>query len=37
VDEHLAVLKFVDVDFAIDRLRKFVLVRTCRFLTPGSR
>lgn len=33
VEEHLAVHEFLAVDFAIDKERKFVLVRDCRPLS----
>lgn len=33
VAEHLAVHEFVAVDFAVDKERKFVLVRDCRALS----
>lgn len=37
ISEHLAVRDIVALDFAIDQLRRFVLVRKARFLSgPGS-
>jgi hypothetical protein len=36
VEEHLAVHEFVAVDFAVDKGRKFVLVRDCRALSGPS-
>jgi hypothetical protein len=36
IDEHLAVLEFLAVDFAIDRERQFVFVRTCTILSHGE-
>ena len=33
VEERLAVLEFLAIDFAVDALRKFVLVRDCHFLS----
>lgn len=33
VQEHLAVYHFIAIDFAVDRQRRFVLVRVCRALS----
>jgi len=33
VEERLAVLEFLAIDFAVDARRRFVLVRTCRLLS----
>jgi hypothetical protein len=33
VEERLAVLAFLAIDFAVDVQRRFVLVRTCRLLS----
>ncbi len=33
VQERLAVLDFLAIDFAVDAQRRFVLVRTCRLLS----
>ena len=33
VEERLAVLEFLAIDFAVDAGRRFVLVRTCRLLS----
>jgi hypothetical protein len=36
VEEHLAVLDAVAIDFAVDTRRRFVLVRDCRFLSSRT-
>ncbi len=33
IEEHLAIHKFVAIDFAVDKERKFVLVRECHLLS----
>jgi hypothetical protein len=33
VEERLAALEFLAIDFAVDAQRRFVLVRTCRLLS----
>ena len=33
IDEHLAVHEFLAIDFAVDKVRHFVLVRVCRTLS----
>src|SRR5262249_51698570 len=38
IEEHLAALEFLAIDFAVDKDRRFVLVRDCRALSGlGSR
>jgi hypothetical protein len=33
IEAHLAIHKFMAIDFAVDKERKFVLVRRCRLLS----
>jgi hypothetical protein len=37
IEEHMAVHEFLAIDFAVDKNRKFVLVRDCRALSGFGR